>query len=58
MFQNNANNLFSMVIVAVFCLVVAHPGPVFARHQSENVGDIFEEPKTALEHETGVGQAV
>ena len=56
--QNNANNLCSMIIVAVFCLAVAHPGPVFARHQSENAGHIPEEPKTALEHGTGVGQTV
>ena len=50
--------LGSMIIVAVFCLAVAHPGPVFARQESEKVGHISGEPKTGLEHETGVGQAV
>ena len=47
-----------MIIVAVFCLAVAHPGPVFARQESEKVGRISGEPKTGLEHETGVCQAV
>lgn len=47
-----------MIIVAVFCLAVAHPGPVFARHESEKVGNILGEPKTGSGHETGVGQAV
>ena len=56
--QNSANDLCSMIIVAVFCLAVAHPGPIFARQESEKVGHISGEPKTGLEHETGVGQAV
>ena len=47
-----------MIIIAVFCLAVAHPGPVFARQESEKVGHISGEPKTGLEHETGVGEAV
>ena len=50
--------LGSMIIVAVFCLAVAHPGPIFARQESEKVGHISEEPKTGLGHETGVGQTV
>ena len=58
MLRNSANELCSMIIVAVFCLAVAHPGPVFARQESEKVGHISGEPKTGLEHETGVGQAV
>ena len=58
MLQNSANELCSMIIVAVFCLAVAHPGPVFARQESEKVGNISGEPKTSLEHGTGVGQAV
>ena len=57
-FQIMANKLCSMIIVAVFCLAVAHPGPVFARQESEKVGHISGEPKTSLEHETGVGQTV
>ena len=48
----------SMIIVAVYCLAIAHPGPVFARQKSEKAGHISEEPKTDSEHETGVGQAV
>ncbi len=56
--QIMANKLCSMIIVAVFCLAVAHPGPVFARQESEKVGHISGEPKTGLEHETGVGQTV
>lgn len=46
-----------MIIIAVFCLAIAHPGPVFARQESE-VGHISGEPKTGLEQGTGVGQAV
>lgn len=57
-FQNVANDLCSMIIVAVFCLAVAHPGPIFARQESEKVGHISGEPKTGLEHGTGVEQAV
>lgn len=56
--RNTANYFCSMIIVAVFCLAVAHPGPVFARQESEKVGHIAGEPKTGAEHETGVGQAV
>ena len=57
-FQNSANKLCSMIVVAVFCLAVAHPGPIFARQESEKVGRISGEPKTGFEHETGAGQAV
>lgn len=57
-FQNVANDLCSMIIVAVFCLAVAHPGPIFARQESEKVGHSSGEPKTGLEHGTGVEQAV
>ena len=56
--QNTANCLRSIIIVAVFCLAIAHPGPVFARQESKKVGHISGEPKTGLEHETSVGQAV
>ena len=48
----------SMIIVAVFCLAAAHPGPIFARQESEKVRHTLGEPKTGLEHETGVWQAV
>ena len=54
-FLDSANTLCSMIVVAVFCLAVAHPGPVFARQESEKMGHISGEPKTGLE---GVGQAV
>ena len=56
--QNRANDICSMIIIAVFCLAVAHPGPVFARQESEKVGHASGEPKIGLEHETGVGQVV
>ena len=56
--QNSANKLCRMIIIAVFCLAVAHPGPIFARQESEKVGHFSGEPKTGLEHETGGGQAV
>ena len=41
----------SMIIVAVFCLVIAHPGPVFAEAESEGRIKALGEPKTNLRSE-------
>ncbi|KAL2050824.1 hypothetical protein ABVK25_008885 [Lepraria finkii] len=35
----------SVIIVVVFCLAIAHPGPLFAKVESERMINVDEEPK-------------
>ena len=45
-----------MVIVAVFCLVIAHPGPVFARAESDGRMNALGEPKVNFDSEPAFTQ--
>ena len=53
-----ADIICSMIVLAIFCLMVAHPGPVFAEQESEKVRAVEVEPKTDMDYEAAAGQAV
>ena len=45
-----------MVIVVVFCLMIAHPGPVFARAEYDGGINALGEPKVKFDSEPAFTQ--